>query len=324
MFVIEFLIIERRAHVFTIKEAVLWVSFYVVAAVAFGAFIWVQFGHTYGQQFFAGWLTEYSLSIDNLFVFAVILSSFAVPEQLKHRVLSIGILLAIALRAVLIFAGVRAVQQFEITFYLFGVFLIYLAWHVWRSSDEEPDPDGNAFIKWVERHFRTTRHYDGHKWFVRKDSRLLITPMFLVILAIGTTDLIFAIDSIPAVLGLTQEYYLVVAVNVFALFGLRQLFFILDGLFGKVRYLTHGLSIILGLIGFKLILEAASATTDLPVPHISSEASLAVIVSVLLLTVVFSFYKEKTDPTAQAQEQAIQGVIEQDKGAALKDLPNDD
>lgn len=322
MFIIEFLIIERRVHAFTIKEALAWVAFYVGAAIAFGTYIWIHFGHTYGQEFFAGWLTEYSLSVDNLFVFAVILSSFAVPAELKHRVLSIGILIAIGLRAILILLGVRAIQQFEVTFYLFGLFLIYLAWHVWKSTDEEPDPDGNAFIRWVERHFRTTRDYHGHKWLTKKNGRRVITPMLLVILAIGTTDLIFAVDSIPAVLGLTQEYYLVVAVNVFALFGLRQLFFILDGLMGKVRYLTHGLAIILGLIGIKLILEAIAGTTDIHVPHISSEFSLSVIVGVLVLTVLISLYKEKKDPTAPAQEASTDAVIEQDAGVALGELPN--
>ena len=324
MFVLEFIIIERRAHAFTFKEAISWVIFYVYAAVGFGSYIWWHFGHTYGQQFFAGWLTEYSLSVDNLFVFAVILSSFAVPAELKHRVLSIGILIAIGLRAILILVGVKAIQQFESSFYLFGVFLLYLGWHVWRSSDEEPDPDGNAFIRWVERHFRTTRHYDGHKWLTKLDGRRVITPMLLVILAIGTTDLIFAIDSIPAVLGLTREYYLVVAVNVFALFGLRQLFFILDGLLGKVRYLTHGLAIILALIGVKLILEAVHATTHLNVPQITSEASLAAIVTIFLATVGLSLYREKRDPLAITAERATQAIIEADAGVALEELSDDD
>jgi len=324
MFVIEFIIIERRAHAFTIKEAVSWVIFYMLAAVGFGAYIWSHFGHTYGQQFFAGWLTEYSLSVDNLFVFAVILSSFAVPAELKHRVLSIGILIAIGLRAILILVGVQAIQKFEASFYVFGIFLLYLGWHIWKSSDEEPDPDGNAFVRWIEHRFPTTRHYDGHKWLTKIDGRRVITPMFLVILAIGSTDLLFAVDSIPAVLGLTSEYYLVVAVNVFALFGLRQLFFILDGLMGKVRYLTHGLAVILGLIGVKLILEAMHATTDLHVPEISSEFSLAVIVSVLLFTIGLSLYKEKRDPLAVAQEAKTQSVIEKDAGVALEELPDND
>ena len=323
-FIVEFIIIERHSHAFTIKEAVSWVIFYVLVAVGFGTYIWFHFGHAFGQQFFAGWLTEYSLSVDNLFVFAVILSSFAVPAELKHRVLSIGILIAIGLRALLILVGVKAIQQFEASFYVFGAFLLYLGWHVWKSSDEEPDPEGNAFIRWVERHFRTTRHYDGHKWLTKLDGRRVITPMFLVILAIGSTDLLFAVDSIPAVLGLTSEYYLVVAVNVFALFGLRQLFFILDGLIGKVRYLTHGLAVILGLIGVKLILEAMHATTDFEVPHVSSEFSLAVIVSVLIFTIGLSLYHEKRDPLAVAKEQQAQRVIDQDAGVALNELSDND
>ena len=324
MFVIEWLIVERRAHVFSMKEAAAWIIFYVVAAITFGILIWTHFGHTFGQQFFAGWLTEYSLSADNVFVFAVIMSSFAVPKDLKHRVLSVGILLAIGLRAILILVGVRAIQQFEATFYFFGAFLLYLGISVWRSADEEPDPEGNSFVRWIEKRFPTTRHYDGHKLLTRRDGRRVITPMFLVILAIGTTDLIFAIDSIPAVLGLTKEYYLVVAVNVFALFGLRQLFFILDGVMGKVRYLTHGLSIILVLIGIKLIVEAIASTTEIHVPHISSEFSLAVICSVLVATVLFSLYKEKVEPQALSHEQSDQALIEKDAGVALKDLPDGD
>lgn len=324
MFVVEFIVVERRAHAFSTKEAVAWIAFYVFAAVAFGVYIWMNFGHTYGQEFFAGWLTEYSLSADNVFVFAVILSSFAVPSVLKHRVLSIGILLAIALRAILILVGVKAIQRFEATFYVFGLFLLYLGYSVWKSADGEPDPEGNAFIRWIEKRFPTTKHFDGHKWITVQNGRKVITPMFLVILAIGTTDLIFAIDSIPAVLGLTKEYYLVVAVNVFALFGLRQLFFILDGFMGKVRYLTHGLSIILILIGLKLILEAIAATTDLHVPHIRSEVSLVVIIGVLVFAVLLSLYQERTNPEVIAEVKKSEDIISQDAGSALNDLPDDD
>lgn len=326
MFIAEFLIVERRIHIFTAKEATYWVFFYLAIALAFGGFIWFKFGKAFGQQFLAGWITEYSLSVDNIFVFIVLLGSFAVPEVLKHRVLLIGILIAILLRAVLIAVGVNAIQRFTATFFVFGAFLLYTAVHVWRSHDEEPDPEGNGFIRFVERHIPSTKHYDGTRFTTVKDGSRVITPLALVILAVGTTDVLFALDSIPAVLGLTKETYLVVTVNAFALMGLRQLYFVLDGLMGKVIYLPKGLSLILGFIAVKLIIEATNGTTDLHFHEVSITESLGFIIGVLILTVVISAIAVRRNPSliegsllAEAREESTEH-----SGEALRDLPNDD
>lgn len=324
MFVVEFLIVERRIHIFTAKEATYWVFFYLSAALAFGGFIWFEFGKSFGQQFLAGWITEYSLSVDNIFVFIVLLGSFAVPEVLKHRVLLIGILIAIFLRAILIAVGVNAIERFTATFFVFGAFLLYTAVHVWRSHDEEPDAEGNGFIRFVERHLPSTKHYDGTRFTTIKDGSRVITPLLLVILAVGTTDILFALDSIPAVLGLTKETYLVVTVNAFALMGLRQLYFVLDGLMGKVIYLPKGLSLILGFIAVKLIIEAINGTTDLHLHEVSITESLGFIITVLILTVIVSAIAVRRNPELVSGS-IISGAIEESvehSGEALRGLPN--
>ncbi len=221
--------------------------FYVVLALLFAAFVTLTFGRQYGGEFLAGYITEYSLSVDNLFVFMIIISSFAVPEQHRHRVLSIGIVIALILRGILIVLGAAAIERFAATFFVFGAFLMWTAISVWRSGAEEADPEGNALIRFVERHVPTTREYHGTKLTVRIDGQRHVTPMLLVMLAIGTTDLLFALDSIPAVFGLTEEAYLVFTANAFALMGLRQLYFMLHGLLDRLIYLSKGLAIILGL-----------------------------------------------------------------------------
>ena len=259
----------------------------------------VTFGHHYASQFLAGYITEYSLSVDNLFVFMVIMSSFAVPEDHRHRVLTIGIVIALILRGILIVLGAAAIQRFAATFFVFGAFLLYTAITVWRSGDEEADPDGNALVRFVERRVPTTREYHGTKLSVVLDTgQRVITPMALVMLAIGTTDLLFALDSIPAVFGLTQEPYLVFTANAFALMGLRQLYFMLDGLLDRVIYLSKGLAIILGFISIKLIFHALHETTDLHVPEISTWVSLAVIITVLAVTTIVSLIARASRPVA--------------------------
>ena len=259
---LDLILVDSRPHVFGPREATRWVIFYVALALAFAVFVFWYFGAAYSGQFLAGYITEYSLSVDNLFVFMVILSAFAVPAEHRHRVLLVGIVIALILRGILILIGAEAIARFAGTFFVFGALLLFTAVKVWRSHGEEPDPEGNALIRWLERRVPTTRDYHGAKLFVRLDGRRHITPMLLVMLAIGTTDLLFAIDSIPAVFGLTQEAYLVFTANAFALMGLRQLFFLLDGLFSKIVYLNRGLAIILGFIGVKLVLEALAETTD--------------------------------------------------------------
>lgn len=324
MFIVEYAIVERRIHVFSAKEASKWVVFYVVTALAFGGFVWTYFGHEYGQQFIAGWLTEYSLSIDNIFVFIVLMSSFAVPATLKHRVLLIGVIIAIVLRAIMIAVGVAAIERFIGTFFIFAAFLLYTAYHVWSSDDEEPDPEGNKFIRFVESKVPSTRFYHDAKFTTLHEGRRVITPLVLVILAVGTTDVLFALDSIPAVLGLTKETYLVVTVNAFALMGLRQLYFVLDGLMGKVIYLSKGLAIILAFISVKLFLEAVHGTTELHVPEVPITFSLGFIVVTLAMTVLVSSIAVRRNPDLAAHAALAEAVAEsvEHAGEALEALPD--
>lgn len=286
--VVDLIIVDRRPHPFTSKDATRWVIFYIALAMAFAVFLGLWSGWTYAGQFVAGYLTEYSLSVDNLFVFLVIMTSFAVPAVLQHRVLLVGIVIALILRGILIVIGARIIEAFAGVFYIFAAFLIYTAWKVWRSEDEEPDPDGNALTRFVARKIPTAPHYDGTKLTTMVAGSRMLTPMALVMVAIGTTDLLFALDSIPAVFGITSEAYLVFAANAFALMGLRQLYFLLKDLVGKLEYLNYGIAIILAFIGVKLLFHALHETTDLPVPEIPVWLSLVVIVGVLAVTALVS------------------------------------
>jgi len=319
---LDLVLVDSRPHVFGPREATRWVIFYIALALVFAAFIFWYFGATYAGQFLAGYITEYSLSVDNLFVFMVILSAFAVPAEHRHRVLLVGIVIALILRGILIIIGAEAIARFAGTFFLFGALLLYTAVKVWRSHGEEPDPEGNALIRWLEKRVPTTREYHGTRLTVRLDGKRHVTPMLLVMLAIGTTDLLFAVDSIPAVFGLTKEAYLVFTANAFALMGLRQLFFLLDGLFAKIIYLNRGLAIILGFIGIKLVLEALDETTDLAVPHIPILVSLGVIIGVLAATTVVSLAAVRRNPAliAESPESEAEAIAAADRGQALEAL----
>ena len=321
-FVLDFAVVDARPHVFGPKQAARWVIGYIAAALVFAVFVWNYFGAEYGQQFLAGWITEYSLSVDNLFVFIVLMSSFAVPELLKHRVLLIGVAIAIVLRGILIVVGAAAITRFTATFYVFAAFLFYTAISVWRSHNEEPDPEGNGLVRLVEKYVPVSREYSDAKFSVKIDGKRFITPLFVVILAVGTTDLLFALDSIPAVFGLTQEPYLVFAANAFALMGLRQLYFLLDGLLSKIIYLARGLAIILGFIAIKLFLEAIEGTTNLHPPHITIAMSLMFIASVLGVTVITSLIAVRRSPEL-AQHSEISHAKEEStehRGEAIEHL----
>lgn len=322
IFIIDLVVVDAKPHSFTPKEALRWVLFYIALALGFATYIWTQFEPRYGQEFLAGWVTEYSLSVDNLFVFLVLMASFNVPPALKHKVLLAGVVIAIVLRGILIVLGAAAIHKFAATFYVFAAFLLYTAIHVWRSDDEEPDPDGNALIRTVERFVPTVKTYEGSKLVVKREGKRHITPMFLVILAIGTTDLLFALDSIPAVLGLTKEPYLVFTANAFALMGLRQLFFLLDGLLSKIIYLPKGLGLILGFIAVKLFLEAMAETTDIHVPHISIGQSLGFIGVTLAVTVISSLASVKRNPELARESEATHAIEEatEHKGEAIEHL----
>ena len=292
---VDLIIVDRRPHHFSSTDAARWVIFYISLAVLFAVFVGVYFGWSFAGQFTAGYLTEYSLSVDNLFVFLIIMTAFAVPDVYQHRVLLVGIVIALILRAVLIVIGAELIARFTGVFFLFGAFLFYTAYKVWTDKGGDPDPEGNGFVRFVGRRFPTTTEFHGTALTVRIDGHRMLTPMAMVMIAIGTTDLLFALDSIPAVFGITSEAYLVFAANAFALMGLRQLFFLLKGFLTKLHHLNKGLAIILAFIGVKLVLEAIHATTEIPVPLIPVWFSLFFIVAVLSITIVASLRTKSPD-----------------------------
>jgi tellurite resistance protein TerC len=305
LILLDLVVVGRRPHHPSMAESTRWVTFYVVLAVLFGASIWIAEGQRYAGEFYAGWLTEYSLSVDNLFVFVIILSRFKVPAKNQQTVLLVGIILALLFRGIFIALGAAVIARFSWVFFLFGAFLIYTAWGLVRhGEDDEDDFKENAVLRWVRRVLPSTPDYDGVRLRTTVASRKLWTPMIVVMVAIGTTDLLFALDSIPAIFGLTKEAYLVFAANAFALMGLVQLFFLLGGLLNRLVYLSVGLAVVLGFIGLKLILGALH-TNELPfinggnhlqwAPEIPISVSLAVIVAVLGVTTAASLMRTRAD-----------------------------
>lgn len=305
-------IIGRRPHVPSTKEVVRALVFYIGLALVFGLGIWYFSGATFAAQYYAGWLTEYSLSVDNLFVFLIIMTKFAVPEKLQQAALMAGIVIALILRAIFIGVGAAAINQFSWVFYVFGAFLIYTAVKLARegNSEDEEEFEENAMMRFIERRLPATREWHSTKLTVSRNGKRLITPMFVVILALGTTDLLFALDSIPAIYGLTKEPFLVLSANIFALMGLRQLYFLIGGLLKRLVYLGVGLSILLGFIGAKLILHAMHEN-ELPfinggnpvawAPDIPIWLSLVVIIGILAVTTVASLLKTRHDDLTERQ-----------------------
>jgi tellurite resistance protein TerC len=297
-------IVGRRPHEPTMRECVLWVIFYVGLAGAFGLGLWALAGPDWAGQFFAGWVTEYSLSVDNLFVFVIIMARFAVPRTAQQKVLLVGIVLALVMRGMFIAVGAAAIDRFDWVFYLFGGFLIYTAARLASGGGDDDDGDfqENRVTRWIRRVMPLSDRYNNAHMTIRVGGRRLLTPMLVVMIAIGTTDLIFALDSIPAIFGLTQAPYLVFTANVFALMGLRQLYFLLGGLLDRLVYLSVGLSLVLCFIGAKLVLEALHAN-NVPfindgdpvgwAPRLSTSTSLAVIIGTLLLTTAASLLKSR-------------------------------
>jgi tellurite resistance protein TerC len=298
MIAFDFYLVARNPRNPSFRECVAWVCFYVLAAIAFGLVLMGTAGTTYGGQFFAGWLTEYSLSVDNLFVFVIIMSRFAVPSQYRQKVLLIGIVLALLMRGMFIAAGAQAITRFDWLFYIFGAFLIYTAIKL-VGPQQEDEFSENVALRTVKRVLPTTDSYRGASVLARVDGRLMVTPMLIVMVAIGTTDLLFALDSIPAIFGLTQEPYLVFTANTFALMGLRQLYFLIGGLLDRLVYLSKGLAIILAFIGVKLVLEALHHDGVGWAPEVSIAVSLAVIVGTLAVTTVASLIKSRRDQLRQ-------------------------
>ncbi|MGR0318677.1 TerC/Alx family metal homeostasis membrane protein [Agromyces sp. ZXT2-3] len=254
-FIYEFFAHVRRPHEPTIGESARWSAFYIALALLFGVGIGVVSGWTYGGEYFAGYLTEKALSVDNLFVFLIVMASFAVPKIYQQKVLMIGIVIALILRGIFIALGAALIENFSSVFYLFGALLLFLAYQQAFSHGGSNPADGR-FMRFVRRHLPVTNEYHADRLTVRTDGRRWVTPMLLTIIAIGFVDLIFAVDSIPAIYGLTEEAYIVFTANVFALMGLRQLFFLIGGLLERLVYLTQGLAVILAFIGVKLLIHA--------------------------------------------------------------------
>jgi tellurite resistance protein TerC len=296
---LDFILVSRKPHDVGFREAALWSIFYVAVAVAFGAAVWWWQGGTYGTEYFAAYLVEKSLSVDNLFVFVIILTQFAVPSVYHQRVLLVGVVLALVLRAVFIAIGAAALAAFAFTFVIFGAILIWTGVQLFRHRNADPEPTDNFVVRTVRRWYPVTPDYHGTKLFVRLDGRRMMTPLMLVMVAIASTDLLFALDSIPATFGVTQEPYLVFTANAFALLGLRALYFLLRGLLSKLIYLSTGLAIILVFIGVKLILTFAHEVNS-AIPHIPTNVSLAVIVGILTVAALASWIKVRRDPTAVA------------------------
>ena len=301
----DLIVIGRRPHEPSMRESTLWVTFYIGLAVVFGLVLGAAVDWRYSGEFFAGWLTEYSLSVDNLFVFVVIMARFAVPRQAQQKVLLIGIVVALVMRGAFIALGSAALNRFDWLFYVFGLFLLYTAVNLLRGGDESADDfKENVVIRLSRRVLPLSDRYQDARMSTVVNGRRLLTPMLIVMIAIGTTDLIFALDSIPAIFGLTKEPYLVFTANVFALMGLRQLYFLLGGLLDRLVYLSIGLAVVLGFIGVKLILEALHEN-NLPfvnggkpvqwAPDISITLSLGFILGTLALTAAASLAKSTWD-----------------------------
>jgi tellurite resistance protein TerC len=297
--VMDFLTVSRKPHDVSFKEAALWSVFYIAVAVAFGVFIWVWQGSDFGTQYFAAYLVEKSLSVDNLFVFVIILAQFAVPSIYHQRVLLVGVVLALILRAIFIAIGAAALAAFSFTFVIFGAILIWTGIQLFRHRNADPEPKDNLVVRTVRRWYPITPDYHDTKLFVKLDGKRMATPLLLVMVAIASTDLLFALDSIPATFGVTQEPYLVFTANAAALLGLRALYFLLKGLLSKLIYLSMGLAIILVFIGFKLILTFAHEVNN-DIPKIPTVFSLGVIAAILVIVTLASWIKVRKDPSATA------------------------
>ncbi|HYJ68854.1 MAG TPA: TerC family protein [Nocardioidaceae bacterium] len=303
-------IIGRRPHEPSMKECALAIGAYTALALLFGLWVWFDYGGRFAGEFYAGWLTEYSLSVDNLFVFIIIMSRFSVPRKYQQEALLIGIILALVFRGIFIAVGAVAIETISWIFYVFGAFLIYTAWTLIRHKDDDDDYEENRLIRFARRRLPATDEYDGVKLIVKRNGKRLITPMLIVMIALGSTDVLFALDSIPAIYGLTQEPYLVFTANVFALMGLRQLYFLLGGLLDRLVYLSAGLSVVLAFIGVKLVLHALHEN-ELPfinggehvgVPEIPTWLSLLVILATLTVTAVASLARDRRSSTAPAND----------------------
>jgi tellurite resistance protein TerC len=304
---LDVLLIFKRPHVPSAKESTLWVGFYAGLALLFALILGQNFGATKSTEFLAGWLTEYSLSLDNLFVFVIIMARFKVPKKLQQEVLMVGIVMALVLRGIFILLGAALIENFSWIFYIFGAFLLYTAYHqAFRGHDDEEESE-SKLIQLLRRRVHVVEHYQGMKLHTVVDGKRGLTPLLLVFLAIAVTDVMFAFDSIPAIFGITTDAFIVFTANVFALMGLRQLYFLLGGLLDRLDYLKYGIAAILAFIGFKLVAHAMHVN-ELPfinngehiewAPEITTETSLAVIAGSIAISAVASLIKARSKARA--------------------------
>ncbi|MDT0234940.1 TerC family protein [Curtobacterium sp. BRB10] len=302
----DLLIVARRPHVPTLRESGVWVGIYVGLALVFAVLMLVFAGGDSAGQFLAGWLTEYSLSIDNLFVFVIIMARFSVPKKIQQEVLLLGIIIALVLRGIFILVGAQLIENFSWIFYIFGAWLIWTAIQQLRGEDEDDQKD-TFIVRLLRRRVRLTDTYDGMKFRTNHDGVRHFTPLLIVLIAIGTTDLLFALDSIPAIFGITESPFIVFTANVFALMGLRQLYFLLGGLLERLVYLKYGIAVILAFIGVKLVLHALH-DNELPflngghhiewAPEINTWVSLLVIVAAMAVSTLASLVRMRGETPA--------------------------
>ncbi len=304
---VDLVIAAVRPHRVGFREAAAWSIFYVLVAIGFGVWFMSAYGGDFGAEYFAGYIVEKSLSVDNLFVFVIIMTTFAVPEEHQHKVLTFGIVLALVMRAIFIALGATLLSLFSFMFLLFGLLLLYTAVQLFRHRNEDPDVENNVIVKSARRMLPVSDDYVGGKLTARIDGRKVVTPLFVVLVAIGGVDLLFALDSIPAVFGVTEEAFIVFTANAFALLGLRALFFLVKGLLDRLVYLSAGLAVILAFIGVKLILHWAHVDIDDRIPEVSTPISLGVIIGILTIVVVASLIKTRNDPTAKAHAGSLHG-----------------
>ncbi len=301
---IDIFLAYRRPHVPSTRESALWIAFYVALALIFAGLMLAIGDAEHAGQFVAGWLTEYSLSVDNLFVFLIIMAKFSVPRKYQQELLMVGIILALIFRGIFILLGAALIESFSWVFYIFGLFLLYTAVQQARTSHDDEEEAENRIIAFLRRRISITEEFDGAKMRTVIDGKRMFTPVLIVFIALGTTDLVFALDSIPAIFGITQEPFLVFTANVFALMGLRQLYFLLGDLVEKLVYLKFGIAFILGFIGVKLFFHALHQN-ELPfindghhigwAPEINTWVSLGVIVAAMVVAVVASLLKLRAD-----------------------------
>ncbi len=306
-----------RAHAVGFREAAVSSIFFVSVAIGFGIVFAVIAGWSYGAQYFAGYVVEKSLSVDNLFVFVVIMTTFAVPAEHQQKVLTIGILLALVLRAIFIALGAVLISTFDFMFAVFGLLLVFTAIQLFRHRDQDPDVEDNPIVRAARRVLPLTDDYVGGRMLARVGGRRVVTPLFIVFLAIASTDLLFALDSIPAVFGVTDEAFIVFAANAFALLGLRALYFLVTGLLDRLVYLSTGLSLILLFIGVKLLLHFGHLQND-DVPQIATSTSLLVILGILAVTIVASVMKSRREPDARAHPGSLRARRATESPAAAR------